>query len=136
LRAVLDPNVLVSALLSRGGTPAQILARWIEGEFELVVSTRLLNELERTLGYPKIAERLDEEESAEFVQLLRDHAVLAADRDAVPERAPDPGDDHLIALAEAERALLVSGDRHLLGLADELPIVPPRVFLETLETQR
>lgn len=38
MRAVLDPNVLVSALLSPTGTPARIVLAWAEGRFELVVS--------------------------------------------------------------------------------------------------
>jgi len=44
----------------------------------------------------------------------------------------DPGDDYLLALAEQERAVLVSGDRHLLALADELPIQTARAFLDSL----
>jgi len=136
VRAVLDANVLVSALLSPGGTPGEILARWTGGEFELVVSLHLLKELERTLNSPKIRDRVVAEESAQFVALLRDYAILADDPDVVPSRSPDADDDYLLALAEAERAVLVSGDRHLLGLGDEFPILTPRVFFETLKTQR
>jgi predicted nucleic acid-binding protein len=44
----------------------------------------------------------------------------------------DPGDDYLLALAEAERAVLVSGDRHLHALAGQLPILAPRAFLDQL----
>ena len=36
LRAVLDVNVLVSAVLSATGAPAQLLRAWRDGEFELV----------------------------------------------------------------------------------------------------
>lgn len=50
-----------------------------------------------------------------------------------PERAPtvrssDPGDDHLIAPAVRERTLLVSGDDHLLELADRTPVVTAATF--------
>jgi hypothetical protein len=38
----------------------------------------------------------------------------------------------LIALAQAERAVLVSGDEHLLGLAEDLPIFSPLGFLDLL----
>ena len=47
MRAVLDPNVLISALLAPKGAPGQVLAKWVIGEFELVVSPLLLAELER-----------------------------------------------------------------------------------------
>ena len=37
LRVVLDTNVLVSALLSSGGTCNQIIRRWVNGEFILCI---------------------------------------------------------------------------------------------------
>ena len=43
----LDANILIAAVLSRSGPPAQIVARWPAGEFELVVSESLLDEVER-----------------------------------------------------------------------------------------
>ena len=132
MRAVLDPNVLIASLLSRSGAPAQIVSRWVAGEFELVVSEALLAELARALAYPKIHERVAEDEASAFVELLREAVRLAADPEAPAHRSADPGDDYLLALAHAERAVLVSGDQHLLALARELPVLTPRAFLETL----
>jgi uncharacterized protein len=132
VRAVLDPNVLVASLLSRSGAPALIVSRWLAGEFELVVSDALLAELGRALAYPKIRERIAEDEALAFVELLRQTARLASDPEAPARRSSDPGDDYLLALAEAGRAVLVSGDQHLLALAGELPIFTPRAFLDTL----
>jgi len=135
VRAVLDPNILISALLSRSGAPAQILARWFAGAFELVVSETLLAELERALTYPKLHNRLGASETADFVSLLRQAAILAPDPPAPARRSADPGDDYLLALAENEHAMLVSGDQHLLTLADELPIQTARGFLEQLDAR-
>jgi predicted nucleic acid-binding protein len=70
MRAVLDPNLIASAVLSRGSTPATLLRAWLDGGFELVASPALLGELERVLGYPKIASRVSSEEA-------RDLALLA-----------------------------------------------------------
>jgi predicted nucleic acid-binding protein len=50
VRAVLDPNVIISGLLSPAGNAAQLLAAWGRGEFELIVSNGLLEELARALG--------------------------------------------------------------------------------------
>jgi len=133
VRAVLDPNILISALLSRRGAPAQIVARWLGGDFELVVSELLLAELERALAYPKLRARITEQDATEYVVLLRNAAVVAADRAEPPRRSLDAGDDYLLALAEAERALLISGDQHLLALAGGLPIHTPREFLGVLD---
>lgn len=134
MRAVLDPNILIAALLSPGGAPAQIVARWLAGGFELVVSETLLAELERALAYPKLRTRVTASEAAEFVSLLRHGAILAPDPPLPGHHSADPGDDYLLALAEDERAVLVSGDQHLLALADLLPIQTARAFLDALES--
>ena len=132
MRAVLDPNVLIASLLSKSGAPAQIVSRWLAGEFELVVSEALLAELARALGYPKLQERIPEDDARAFLELLRQTVRLAPDPETPARRSADPGDDYLLALAEAQRAVLVSGDQHLLALAGELPIVTSRAFLDAL----
>ncbi len=130
MRAVLDPNVLISALLSPGGSPANVLRAWIAGHFELIVSPLLLAELERALAYPKLRKRIDVEDARAFVAWLSGSATVATDPDGPsPIPSPDPGDDYLIALAASQAALLVSGDAHLLGLAERLPIVTASAFL-------
>ena len=136
MRAVLDPNVLISALLAPRGAPAQIVVGWLAGEFELVVSTLLLAELEQALAYPKVRQRLARADAEELLGLLRDAALVGLDPPTPPRRSPNPGDDYLLALAESENALLVSGDQHLLAVADRFPIRAPRAFLDALEEQR
>ena len=132
MRAVLDPNILIAALRSPSGAPAHLVNRWLSGAFELLVSDGLLNELERALAYPKLRRRVPEDDAAEFVSLLRLAAVVARDPSTATYRSADPGDDYLLALAEHERAVLVSGDRHLLDLADRLPIQTAHDFLDRL----
>jgi predicted nucleic acid-binding protein len=104
----------------------------VAGEFELVVSEALLAALARALAYPKIRTRIARDEARAFVELLRHTARPESDPEAPAPRSADPGDDYLLALAEAKRAVLVSGDQHLLALADELPIFTPRAFLDAL----
>jgi uncharacterized protein len=132
VRAVLDPNILIAALLSPTGAPAQLVGRWLAGEFELVVSETLLAELERALAYPKLRARITPDEATELAALLRRGAVVAPDPPNPTRRSADPGDDYLLALAENERAVLVSGDQHLLALAGELPVRTARAFLDSL----
>ncbi len=130
MRAVLDPNVIISALLSPSGSPARVVQAWLEGGYELVVSPLLLSELERALGYPKLRTRVTQAETQEVIELLRRGADLREDpADPPPVRSPDPGDDYLVALAAANQALIVSGDRHLLGLGDDMPVYTPAEFL-------
>jgi putative PIN family toxin of toxin-antitoxin system len=133
VRAILDPNVIISALLSRDGTPAKVLRAWLEGRFDLIVSTLHLEELERALAYPKLAERIKIDEAARLIDWLQRETILVDDPAEPPtSRSKDPGDDYLLALAEAERAVLVSGDRHFLALTEELPVLTAREFLVTI----
>jgi len=133
LRAVLDVNVIVSALLSRGGTPASLLRSWVEGEFELVVSPGLLNELTRVFSYAKLLDRIRPDEARSIVELFEGSATVIEDpSEPPPVRSPDPGDDYLIALASRAQAVLVTGDEHLLGVEAGLPIVSAAAFREML----
>jgi putative PIN family toxin of toxin-antitoxin system len=133
VRAVFDPNVLIAALVSPRGSPGLLAARWRAGHFELVVSELVLGEVERALGYPKLSKRVSRDEAAGLVALLRANARTEVDPPTPPRRSRDAADDYLIALAEAADAVLVSGDRDLLDLGDELPILSPRQFLALLD---
>lgn len=134
MRAVLDANVLISALLAPGGTPARVLRAWLDGAFELVASDALLAELDRALAYPKLGQRIEAGEAHELIELLRREARMTADPKEPPStRSPDPGDGYLIALGAVAQAAIVSGDGHLLGLADDLPVYSPAEFLALLE---
>jgi uncharacterized protein len=135
VRAVLDANVLIAAVLSRRGTPAQLLSRWLAGDFELVVSEQLLEELRRAFRYARLSRHISAADGEAYVAFLASAAVIAEQPAAATHHSSDPGDDHLLALAESENAVLVSGDKHLLQLAGELPIQSPAAFLETLESR-
>lgn len=133
MRAVLDANVLISALLSRTGAPARLLLAWQEGRFELIVSPGLLDELGRALAYPKLQRLVPATDAEAFVAWLSRSAILARDpAGPPPARSVDPGDDYLLSLAADQRAVLVSGDSHLLALAGDFPIHTPARFLALL----
>ena len=137
MRAVLDVNVLISAMLSSRGSPARLLLAWQAGAFELVVSPALLTELARALAYPKLARLIPADDASGFVAWIARSAALAADPENAPAiRSADPNDDYLLALAAAEQAFLVSGDRHLTILADRLPARTPAEFLASLDEPR
>ena len=134
MRVVLDPNVLIAALISSTGAPAQLLLAWRGGRFELIVSNLLLEELERALAYPKVRRRVPADDAAAAMAWLRHDATLRPDPSGEPPiRSVDPDDDYLIALAAAEKALLISGDDHLLRLEASFPVLPPSAFLARLD---
>lgn len=134
MRVVLDANVLVSALISTGGPPREIVSAWVEGRFELVTSPRLIAEMREVVARPKFRRWVRLATAEEFVVGLQEDTLLVDDPPAQPGASPDPDDDYLLALVAAAGAdLLVSGDRHLLGLADPgVAVLSPREFFERL----
>jgi uncharacterized protein len=134
LRVVFDPGVLISAVISPTGPPAEALDAWRDGEFDLVVSPKLLDELEDVLLRAKFRAYASPEQVTAYVEALAAEALAFDDPVDPPRVASDPDDDYLIALARAARAdLLVSGDRHLTDLADPpVRIVTPRELLARL----
>ena len=134
MRAVLDPNVIISAALSPRGSPGRLFRYWLEGAFELVVSPLLLDELERALGYSKLRDRVPTNERKELLELLSRAGMTAEDPQLSPEvQSPDPEDDYLIALASISRAVLVSGDNDLLALSDQIPVYTSAEFVALIE---
>ncbi len=71
MRALLDVNVLISAVLAPNGSPARIVSAWLDGRFELVISIQLLAELERTMNYPKLRDRIGSHEATQSLLLTR-----------------------------------------------------------------
>lgn len=139
MRVLLDTNLLVSGFLSQGGLPRQLLDAARAGRFELCTSEHLLSELQRVLGYPKLADRLTRAQtSAEFiVTQLRALAVVAHTTAEVPRVIhTDPDDDYVLAAGLVSRAdLIVSGDaRDVLPLVSYqgIPIVTARQAWERL----
>lgn len=138
--------MLVSVTLSGKGAPREILRLWMAGAFDLVVSSRLLHELQTVLAREKFRRHLTHDEAAEYVSWLHHEAEVLEEPDEslAVGATPDPDDDYLVGLtALAGASYLVSGDSHLLGLPDRAikdaegrvlaRVVTPREFLEELE---
>ncbi|HEY2473437.1 MAG TPA: putative toxin-antitoxin system toxin component, PIN family, partial [Candidatus Cybelea sp.] len=121
--------------ISADSAPRKLLLRWLAGEFELLASPGLLEELERVLLRAKFRAYASEEEARRFVAIIRDLASISPDPPAQPGLTADPHDDYLVALARSTRAgILVSGDRHLLELVEpEPPVLSPRACLTHLD---
>lgn len=136
MRIVLDTNVLPSGLMVPGSGPARLVAAVRDGRLELALSEPLLAELEATLRYPRVRRRvsLTDEEIERLVTLftLTSHWVSELARDiAVPG---DRADDMVLATFVASGAeVLVTGDRALLALADQYPIMSPAGFIERFQ---
>ncbi len=136
MRAVLDPNVIISAALSPRGAPGRLFRHWLEGAYDVVVSPLLLKGLRRALGYPKLADRIPPQDAEGLVALLARAAALTQDPDQPPPvSAPDPDDDYLIALAAQSQSILISGDKDLLELVGRIPVYSPTEALDLIENR-
>lgn len=127
---VLDPSVLVSALITPAGPPARLLAKAREAQFELIVSPLLLGELEGVLRRKKFRRYVAIEEVREYIHSLRQEGTLVPDsEDPAPITCSDPGDEYLLSLAYCQQAILVSSDSDLLEIASGAPICGPTDLL-------
>ncbi len=120
MRAVLDTNVVVSALLW-GGTPYRLLAAATTGELDLVTSPVLVEELRKVLARPHLAIRLALHQTS-IEQAIAFYARLAFSVSplSVPLAVPaDSDDNHVVAAAiTAQADFIVTGDRALLSVAE------------------
>ncbi len=138
IRAVLDTNTIVSALIKKNGKPAQILAQ--HRRFQTILSEPILIEVIRVLYYPRIRRKYqfsEEEFIAYYSGLVSGSEIVTVEHvENIVSR--DPTDDPVIATAKAGRArYIVSGDQDLTTLkeCDDIRIVTPAQFLEILATQ-
>lgn len=137
IRAVLDVNVLVSALISPRGAPARILDLWREEAFAAMVSEPVLAELETVLSRPAFARKygLTPTHTTALLRGLRRFAIVTPGEQEVRGVAPDPDDDMLLACAvEGEADYLVTGDKGLLSLGSHegIAIISPAAFVKVL----
>lgn len=136
IRAVLDANVLIAGVISPDGSPASLLRSWRLGEFDLVLSPTLFGELQRALAYPRIRQRISEEEAARLLESFTLAAIQLDDPDERPRVSRDPDDDYLFALARSHADVLVSGDDDVLDTPSPgVRVLTPAGFVEILKTR-
>lgn len=116
MRAVIDTNILIRALLNPYGTVRPQLERLRAGQFTLLYSTALMQELLTVLRRPRMRIRynIDEDTIHGLRRLIVEHGIQV-----FPERqvrvCRDPRDDMFLEAAVAGRAnVIVSGDEDLL----------------------
>jgi putative PIN family toxin of toxin-antitoxin system len=111
VRIIIDTNVIVSALISEHGVPALLLNAWTENVFELVTSTTQIGELSAVTRRPIVRPLLTPSTAGRFINDLQRFGTVLGRLPSV-ERSRDPGDDFLLAMAEASKAdYLVTGDK-------------------------
>jgi putative PIN family toxin of toxin-antitoxin system len=133
IRAVIDTSVWIAGIFWHG--PAhRVLLAWRQGEFHIVLSPPLWDELTRKLKVKTAEFHADPDIAAEWLDVIATVAVIVRPTEAV-HVCRDPQDDMLLEAAMAGRArYVVSLDRDLTDLCSfqAVQILPPAVFLEVL----
>lgn len=131
MRAVVDPGVLVAALISPVGAPAHVVRMARDRIVDLVVSPHLLAELTEVLHRPRFRRYFELDEADEYVQGLARLAITVGDPLGQDRITRDSDDDYLVRLARAAGAdALVSGDRDLLDAPVADVVLTPAELVE------
>jgi hypothetical protein len=135
---VLDTNVIVSALLSPAGHPAEIINLWEAEKIEVVSSPPLLIELERVLQYPRVQKYLKRTQSDvdAFLRQFKKIAITVEPQMTLDIIKEDPADNRVLECAVAgEASYIISGNDHLLKIKEYkgIVILKPAEFLTLVD---
>jgi putative PIN family toxin of toxin-antitoxin system len=136
MRAVIDTNILIRALLKPSGSVAPVLGKLGHGVFTALYSSELLQEIVEVLGRPRFRTKYGIQ--SQDVEMLIALLVLRGE-EVIPRRKIDVCRDSkdnkvLEAAVEGGADAIVSGDEdlHVLHPFEGIPILTPRAFLAKL----
>ncbi|MBE9506411.1 MAG: putative toxin-antitoxin system toxin component, PIN family [Chloroflexi bacterium] len=140
IRAVVDTNIFIRALIKPQGSVGPVLTRLRDGDYTLLYADPLLDELVAKLALPRIREKYHlNDEAVETVLAL----ILLRGEPVTPQRritaCRDPKDNIVLEVAvDGQADFIVTGDNDLLVLHpfEGIPIVGPARFLQALESNR
>ena len=114
MRAVLDTNVLISALI-KDGKPRRLLKTLLGPQHALIVSGPIIEEFSRVRSDARILRYLSDAAVSAFLKALLSRGVFVR---SMPEvRVFNDPDDKILGTAKAGKAdFIVTGDRHMLDL--------------------
>jgi putative PIN family toxin of toxin-antitoxin system len=130
IRVVLDTNILISALLSPQGPPAQIfLMTILEPDTQLCVSGEIFAEYEEVIYRPRFNRSDDDIKAA--LQTIRERGLWVKPTEKV-HASPDPNNDIFLECAQACAAhYLITGNvKHFPTAWATTQIVTARQFLD------
>ncbi|WP_395747207.1 putative toxin-antitoxin system toxin component, PIN family [Prosthecobacter sp.] len=135
IRAVLDTNVILSALRSRNGASFEIVARYRQGEFLLYLSQTVLAEYEEILKREMLPQGLPLMAIDRFLDAISSNAVQFRTSALWKPSLPDSDDEALAQLAmESKIDYLVTHNLRDFpaGRMAAVRVVDPKTFLDIL----
>ncbi len=140
IRAVLDTNTLVSAIINTKGSVAQeIYQNFIAQQFSLIISPEILEEVEEVSNRERVIKRhkRSKEELEAIISELASLSYLVPGTSKI-EVVRDPDDNKIVSAAvEGQATYIVTRDEDLLDLKvyQEIKIISPEAFMGMLRTQ-
>jgi len=130
LKVVIDTNVLMSGIFFTG-PPFEILQKWHQGKFEIVISPAIEEE------YNRVAQRLNSNfpdiDIRSILEIIKNHSKSVNIFKKISNVCSDPHDDKFFECAvNSDCTLIISGDRHLLDASGfmNIRVLKPRDFLD------
>lgn len=115
VRAVVDTNVLVSALIGRG-KPRRLILKLLE-EHSVVLSRQMLAELADVLSREKFR-KIRSAHIDRFLSALVRKSKIVTVRSSFEVIKEDPDDNIVLNTAYGNAEYIVTGDKHLLALKE------------------
>lgn len=121
MKLVIDNNVAISGSLWSG--PPNTILQWArQGIVTVIISETIVNEFKRIIGHERFANRLKalRTSSSEVITYFINLSHFVTDLHYIPKTIlEDPFDNIFLELAiENDARLVVSGDKHLLGIGE------------------
>ena len=140
IRAVLDTNILISALITKKDSPPlQLYKAFTAQKFLLITSPSILAEIEDVINREKLVKyhKLSPHQRHAIMEQLLTLCYVTLESIKLDKVIieKDPKDDKFLhAAIEANADFIISGDHHLLDLIEykEIKIVSPNEFLKLI----
>ena len=139
IKAVLDANLYVSALLKRpDSNPVKIIQMVYEREIRLLISDKILSEVRRVLLYPRLKKLhcCSTKQIDQFLKKLARIAEITPGQLIIKAIKDDPTDNKYLECAVEGRAdFIISGDHHLTDLKtfQGIKITNPSTFINYIK---
>jgi len=126
-RVVLDANVIINFLLTRGESISSIFDSWDKNELDLLISEEIFEEIKTLLEYGKIKKLINPWEKGALLEKLKLQAVFV--------KVKTKDNEYLECAVNGWADFIVSENKHLLKLKGcrGIKILTPQEFTLTYD---
>lgn len=128
-KAVIDTNVLVSALLSSKGNPAEVMSLFYFGKLQIFYTSEILGEYKRVLAYKRL--NIAEKTQIGIINAFEAGGTLSDPPKPSTMLLPDESDRKFYDLAKTGGFILITGNRKHFPKDDPL-VMTPAEFLQNI----